>query len=250
MPAPFLDAAARHPLRLPDGTVHANTVHLARVIDHPNIAVGDFSYAHDFEPVTDWAARLAPYLHPGAPERLVIGRFAQVAHGVRFVTASANHPRRGISTYPFGIFQTEVATDWAALAGPHPDTVIGDDCWLGHGATVLPGARLGSGVVVSAGAVVRGEVPAFAIVAGNPGRVVAMRFPPEAAAGLEAIRWWDRPTPWIEAHRALIEGGDIAALARAADGAGWAPGLESPFAMRAGGGMTRPGARPSERTTP
>ena len=84
MPAPFLDAAARHPLRLPDGTVHANTVHLARVIDHPNIAVGDFSYAHDFEPVTDWAARLAPYLHPGAPERLVIGRFAQVAHGVRF----------------------------------------------------------------------------------------------------------------------------------------------------------------------
>ncbi|MEE3098370.1 MAG: hypothetical protein VX463_01245, partial [Pseudomonadota bacterium] len=86
---------------------------------------------------------------------------------------------------------------------------------------------------------------AFAVVAGNPARVVKMRFPPDAVAALEAIRWWDRPTPWIEAHRGLIEGADIAALARAAQGAGWAPGQETPFAARAGAGRTE-----LERTTP
>ena len=53
MPAPFLDANLRHPLTLPTGETYTNTVWLARVIDHPNIEVGDFTYYNDFEPVDD-----------------------------------------------------------------------------------------------------------------------------------------------------------------------------------------------------
>ena len=103
---PFLNADAVHPLTFPDATLHRNMVHLARVIDHPNITVGEYSCANDFDPPPPdgWAARLAPYLYPGAPERLRIGRFAQIAHGVRFITASANHAMGGISTYPFAVF--------------------------------------------------------------------------------------------------------------------------------------------------
>ncbi|MBB1243324.1 acyltransferase [Streptomyces durbertensis] len=56
---------------------------------------------------------------------------------------------------------------------------IGSGCWLGHGAVVLPGARLGRNVVVAAGSVVRGEVPDHAVVAGSPARVVR-RWEPEA----------------------------------------------------------------------
>jgi virginiamycin A acetyltransferase len=107
MPGSFLDPTRRHPLILPDGSGLESMVHLNRVIDHPNIAIGDFTFANDFDPPRDWAARLAPYLYEGAPERLQIGRFGQIAHGVRFITASANHAMDGLSTYPFGVFDPD-----------------------------------------------------------------------------------------------------------------------------------------------
>jgi virginiamycin A acetyltransferase len=223
MPRPFLDAQARHPVTLPDGTVHPGVAHLPRVIDHPNIEVGEHSYCSDFAPVTDYAARIAHYLHPGAPERLRIGRFVQIAHGARIVTSSANHPMGGFSTYPFLIFRPETLGAYAQDAAAFPDTEIGHDVWLGDGATVLPGARIGSGAIVGAGAVVGGEIPPYAVVAGNPARILRMRFPPETVAALLEIRWWDRPLSWIEANHALIAGSDIAALRAAARGGEAAP---------------------------
>ena len=62
--------------------------------------------------------------------------------------------------------------------GPHQPVSIGSGSWIGHGAVILPGARIGRNVVVAAGAVVRGEVEDFAVVAGNPARVVR-RLEPE-----------------------------------------------------------------------
>ena len=64
-----LDPALRHPLVLGDGTALPNMVHLNQVIDHPNIRIGDFTYANDFDPPDDWAAHLAPYLHPATLPR-------------------------------------------------------------------------------------------------------------------------------------------------------------------------------------
>jgi virginiamycin A acetyltransferase len=139
MHRPFLDAQARHPVTL----------------------------------------RLAPYLHPGAPERLRIGRFVQIAHGARFITSSANHPMGGFSTYPFLIFRPETMGAYARDAAAFEDTVVGPDVWIGHGALILPGVTLGAGVVVGAGAVVARDAPPYAVVAGAPARVVRMRFPPE-----------------------------------------------------------------------
>jgi len=217
MPASFLDAAARHPMRFPDGRENPCMVHLARVIDHPNISVGDFTYANDFDPPADWAARLAPYTYAGAPERLVIGRFGQFAHGARFITASANHAMDGISSYPFAIFDSSQVADFMARLGKLPDTVIGHDVWIGHGALVLPGAQIGNGVIIGAGAVVAGQVPDYAVVAGNPARVVRMRFPASQVAMLSALRWWDWPVERISASLEAITGGDVAALAL------WAP---------------------------
>lgn len=222
MQVPFLDAAARHPVTLPGGQAHPNVVHLSRIVDHPNWEVGDHSYASDFDADAGWdgarwAARLAPYLHPGAPERLRIGRFCAIAHGARFVTASADHPMGGVSTYPFAIFRPDTMMDYAAEIGAKGDTVVGHDVWIGHGATVLPGVRIGHGAIIGAGAVVSRDVPDYAVAAGNPARAVRMRFPPDQVEALLRIAWWDRPVEWIEAHQPLMRAGDVEALARAAE---------------------------------
>src|SRR5262249_58694753 len=71
--------------------------------------------------------------------------------------------------------------------------VIGNDVWIGHGAIVLPGRAIGDGAVVAAGAVVTKDVPAYAVVAGNPARPIRERFAPAIAARLQALAWWDWP---------------------------------------------------------
>ena len=208
------DPAALHPLTFPNGQVNRMMVNLAVAITHPNWQVGRNAYANDFDSPADWAARLAPYLYLGAPERLVIGAFCQIAHGVRFITASANHPMKGASTYPFPIFDPATFVGYRDAIGPFPDTVIGPDCWFGHEALVLPGARLGPGVIVGARAVVAGDVPAYSVVAGNPARVVRRRFSERDIATLLDLAWWDWPDEALTAGLPHLASGDISALAR------------------------------------
>jgi virginiamycin A acetyltransferase len=209
---PF-DPLLLHPHRLPDGSPNRCIVHLPRAIAQDNIEVGDFTYANDFDPPDDWRARLAPYLYPGAPERLVIGRYGQIAHGVRFVTASANHPMQGVSTYPFPIFDAGLWPLWQNALTGLPDTVIGHDVWIGHGAIILPGARIGNGVIVGAGAVVGGSVPDFAVVGGNPARILRMRFAPAEIAMLLDLGWWNWPLAAVQAALPVLATGCPAALA-------------------------------------
>jgi hypothetical protein len=68
---------------------------------------------------------------------------------------------------------------------------IGHDVWIGHGAIILAGRRVGTGAVIAAGAVVTKDVGPYAIVAGNPARVIRARFPDEIAARLQRLAWWD-----------------------------------------------------------
>ena len=215
MPFALPDASVVHPIQLRDGTPHPGTVHLRPVIDHPRFEVGTYTYASDFDPPprNGWAARLAPYLFDVSAERLVIGRFCQIAQGVRFLTASANHPMEGLTTYPFAVFDPE------ADPGDQPDsrdTLIGHDVWLGYGALVCPGARIGHGVIVGAGAVVRGRVPDYAVVTGNPARVLRHRLAPGQVAAMLSLAWWNWPPEAIAAARRALETGDIAALERLA----------------------------------
>ena len=210
---PFPSAATRHPLPLPDGSRHPGAVFLKAVIDHPRIEVGDYSYAFDFDPPDDWAARLAPYLYPFSAEKLKIGRFCQIANAVRFITASANHRFDGFSSFPFAIFDGGSADQARpSLPTAFPDTVIGNDVWLGDGAVVMPGARIGNGVIVGARSVVSGIVPDFSIVAGSPARIVRRRFSEDHIARLTSIAWWDWPIDRILENEGAICGTDLAAL--------------------------------------
>lgn len=210
---PLLDATAQHPITLPDGTLYSDTVYLKTVIDHPRMEIGDYSYfTHSGRP-QDTAAILAPYLGHGVRERLVIGKFVQIARGSYFITSSANHPMTGFTTYPFRIFKPET---FGYKDLPVKDTVVGHDVWIGHDAAIMPGVTIGVGAIVAAAAVVARDVPPYAVVAGNPARVVRLRYPAETVRRLLEIAWWDWPLEAIEANLHLLESGDLAGLEEAA----------------------------------
>lgn len=213
MPYPSPDTV--HPVRLPDGTVLPMNVFLKAVIDHPRIEVGDYTYASDFNPPEDisgWASRLAPYIFPSSREKLIIGKFGQFAHGVRFITASANHKMDGISTYPFAIHEPERIFSYPGSLPQGRDTLIGHDVWIGMNAIIMPGSTIGNGVIIGAGSVVSGSVPDYAIVAGNRAQVVKMRFDEAMITRLNAVAWWDWPMEDILANEVAITGGDVGAL--------------------------------------
>lgn len=218
MSSRFTDPGVLHPVILPDGTPHHGTVFLSVALTHPRIEVGAYTYASAHHPPGDWAAHLAPYLYPTSPERLRIGRFCQIAHGVQFITASANHRYDGCSSFPFAIFGGGDPVGRPSMPEPGPDTCVGHDVWIGTGALILPGAQIGNGVIVGAGAVVSGIVPPYSVVAGNPARVVRRRFDDDTVARLEQLGWWHWPIEQILSAEAEICGGDIDALeARAHD---------------------------------
>lgn len=216
MPAAFLRHDARNPVTLPDGTVLEGLVYLSQVIDHPNWTVGDFSYHNSFKPVEDYAGLLAPYLYAGAPEKLIIGKFCQFAEATRFITSSANHSMAGFSTYPFAIFSPDSLDAYREEFAAIGDTVIGNDVWTGHGATILPGVSIGDGAIIGAGAVVARDVPAYAIAVGNPARVARMRFAPEVIEALLRLKWWDWPVEAIAGNLDAITGADISRLEQSA----------------------------------
>lgn len=208
----LLDAAAIHPITLPDGRVYSDTVYLKNVIDHPRIEVGDFSYYTHSGPPEQTAQILAPYLGHGVRERLVIGKFVQIARGSYFITSSANHPMTGFTTYPFRIFKPDT---FGYKDLPVKDTIVGHDVWIGHDAAIMPGVHIGAGAIVAAASVVARDVPSYAVVGGNPAMIIRMRYPDEIINELLEIAWWDWPIDKIEANLTSLNNGDLSALKKA-----------------------------------
>lgn len=129
---------------------------------------------------------------PGAfAPSVVIGRYTSVAKGVRVFTQ--NHPVQALTTHPYFYERRLGYVDKDQLA--QSVTTIGNDVWIGQGAILLPGCKtVGTGAIIGAGAVVCKDVPPYAIVAGNPARIIKHRFPQKTIDDLLQSRWWEQPS--------------------------------------------------------
>lgn len=178
--------------------------HLAREIDRWGWVIGSHTYGNPKVLEPDLA-------------RLRIGAFCSIGPNVTIVLG--NHRTNLVTTYPFKAIAGIVGGglwEQALAAGPDHDTrgdvVIGDEVWLGANSTVLSGVNIGTGAVIGAGAVVRSDVPPYAIVTGNPAKVVRLRFDESIVTRLLRTNWWAWPDERIAESLSLILSHDIEAF--------------------------------------
>lgn len=134
--------------------------------------VGKYTYGFNLKNIE--------YFCPDNSVKLIIGDFCSIGPGVKFIVCS-EHGYEGLSTYPFKVkFLGE--TMEALSKG---DIVVKDDVWIGLNSIILSGVTIGQGAIVAAGSVVTKDIPPYAIVAGNPAKVIKYRFSDDVVQKLE-----------------------------------------------------------------
>lgn len=138
-----------------------------------------------------------------ASERIHIGAFCSIANEV-VISGGGEHRTDWVTTFPL---RTAFGDPLASKDG-HPaskgKTQIGNDVWIGTRAMILSGINIGDGAVIGAGAVVASDVPPYAIVAGNPAKIIRYRFAPNVIIRLLALRWWDWDINKIKANTSQL----------------------------------------------
>ena len=186
------------------------TVFLKNIIKSPQIIVGDYTYYDDPEDINNFEKNVL-YLFEFMKDNLIIGKFCQLATGVRFIMNGSNHAMDGISTYPFKVFGKSWS-DAAMNVVSKGDTVIGNDVWIGNFATIMQGIKIGHGAIIGTNSLVTKNVEPYTIVGGNPATVIRKRFDDETIEFLLTLKWWDWPVEKIAENIRAITTGDFAAL--------------------------------------
>lgn len=175
---------------------YGTTCFIRNVIKAPNISVGEYTYYDSEDHPELFEQTNVLFNYPFFGDKLIIGKFCQIAHGTTFIMGAANHRLGSATTYPFNV----MGGVWREISTPHieelphkGDTVIGNDVWLGRNCTILPGVKIGNGAIVAACSVVTKDVAPYTVVGGNPARFLKKRFDDGTAALLEELRWWDLP---------------------------------------------------------
>lgn len=180
-------------------------IYVKPTIKNPNIIVGDFTYIADSEFESH-----VTHLYEWNGDKLIIGKFCQIAAGVEFVMNGANHQMNAVSTFPFYTLE-----GWD-MEPPQPsdlplkgDTVVGNDVWIGQNAVILPGVHIGDGAIIGANCVVGRDVAPYAIVIGNPARDLRKRFDDELIDLLLQFKWWDKSIDEINNLIPLLTDSDL-----------------------------------------
>jgi virginiamycin A acetyltransferase len=161
--------------------------------------IGDYTYCSSDDPVK--------VIYYGEPVRLRIGKFCSFAAGVK-IFLGGTHRVDWITTFPLSVFYEELAH----IKG-HPTSKgnieIGNDVWIGESANIMAGVKIGNGAVIAANSVVTKDVPAYAIVAGNPAKIIKTRFEENEIIELEKIGWWNWDIKKILDQGSVLLNGNI-----------------------------------------
>ena len=183
-------------------------IYVKPTLTNPNIIVGDFTYIAD----TDFESHVT-HFYPWSKDKLIIGKFCQIAEGVEFMMNDANHQMNAVSTFPFytleGWDMEPPKADDMPFKG---DTVIGNDVWIGQNATILPGVHIGDGAIIGANSVVGSNVDPYTIIAGNPAKPVRKRFDDELISMMLEWKWWDKTVEEIDSLIPILTSSDMDAV--------------------------------------
>jgi virginiamycin A acetyltransferase len=203
-----------NPIKMPDPNVVFpvpgldTVIYVKPTIKSEHIIVGDFTYISD----SDFESHVTHH-YDFYGDRLIIGKFCQIAKGVEFVMNGANHQMNAVTTFPFYIFEGFIKPIPPLSQMPiKGDTVVGNDVWIGQDSTVLPGVHIGSGAIVGANSTVGSDVEPYSVVAGNPAKPLRKRFDDELIALLLAFKWWDRPIEEINRLIPVLTDGNLASV--------------------------------------
>lgn len=146
--------------------------------------------------------------HPAA--NLSIGDYCSIANNVKIYLGGI-HRTDWVTSYPFPSFFSEASgiKDSCLTKG---DVLIGNDVWLCANAVILSGVTIGDGAVVANSAVVTKDVPPYAVVAGNPAKVIKTRFDEPTIQWLLTVKWWSWSEDEVKRAIPLLCSHDIAAF--------------------------------------
>lgn len=167
---------------------------IKNIIQAPNIIIGDYTYYDDVDGPLNFEKNNVLFNYPEFGDKLIIGKFCALAKGTTFIMGVANHRISSITTYPFNVFGGAFEEHTPSHISQLPfkgDTVIGNDVWIGRESVIMPGVKIGNGVIVAAYSVVTKDVPAYSVVGGNPARIIKKRFDDEMIELLETVQWWN-----------------------------------------------------------
>ncbi len=134
---------------------------------------------------------------------VLIGRYSSLAHRITF-EVGYNHDYHRVTTYPFDDLSSTDKQNHADKVNKN-QVIVGNDVWLGCDVTIMGGVRIGNGAVIGAGAVVAKDIPPYAVVVGNPARVIKYRFSDEIIDKLQKIKWWNWEKQKIQSNFSLME---------------------------------------------
>lgn len=137
-----------------------------------------------------------------------IGKFCSISWNVSI--GGANHNYHRLSTHPFSFIKkygfAESGGGYSSFENP---LIIGNDVWIGCNSVILRGIHIGNGAVIGAAAVVTKDIPPYAIVVGNPAKVIKYRFSEQLIEKLQVMKWWDWPKDFLQDHLSYFQKEDI-----------------------------------------
>lgn len=149
------------------------------------------------------------YIHDET--RLLVGNYSALSE-TAIVMLGGQHDASHVTTYPLRIMLKLPGAGQDGVPVHTADTRIGSDVWLAQRAFVRSGITIGHGAIIAAGAVLTKDVPPFAIMGGNPAKVIRYRHTEEQREALLEIRWWDWPEAEIRRATPLLATDDVDAF--------------------------------------